>query len=339
MNKFICAMSAIIISAAVLSACGNDEGALVEHNDDAFHIVETESASTRPKVKVVEKTTAAVEETEDKSETTAKAADKADKNDESSQTATKYLDQDNDNEDTESSENKEPVSDNSGEAVEDETVSAKEEREEYYLDGVIYRKFEQSILMFDRDLSLMHIGFGDDSVIKSLNLGDEVRVAYNGYVLESYPGQIHDAYGVEVTKKAVYNGKINHFVCNNPAVRDSFTILLPDDWTVSEIEYPTEGDFTDWGFRIIPKGETTGLDITWHSSFSIREPYDVFSVTVNGYKAKKYGANGEWRFYGYDNGYVAANNFYGTDKYDEYADEFEFILNTLVFSQHEFIGE
>ncbi len=338
MKKIICAISAIVISAAAFSSCGNDEGVLMEHNDDAYHIVETEPVSTLPKVRPAADETSAVEDkSEENTETTAKADDKPDKKDESSQTATKAIDEA--VEATEAPENNEPPADNSGENTVDEETTTEAEREEYYLEGVVYRKSEYGILLFERDFSLTSIGFEDDSVIDTLSLGDEVRIAYDGYIYESFPGQVHEAYGAEIIKEAVYEGEIKHFVCDNPAVSASFTVLLPEDWTVSEIEYPTEGDFTDWGFRIIPKGETTGLDITWHSSFSIREPYDVFPVNVNGYDVKKYGANGKWRFYGYENGYVASNNFYNTSKYDEYADEFEFILNTLVFGLHNFIGE
>ncbi len=337
MRKFICAISAIAISAAVLSACGNDDGVLVEHNEDAYHVVETEVVSTRPKVRpAVEETTAPVEEKEDKSETTAKATDKADKKDESSQSAPKYLNQD--TEDTAPPENNEPVPEDSEQVTEDEETPTEGEREEYYLEGVVYRKDGGTLLIKEVDMGLMTMSV-DEKTAASINIGDEVQVVYDGYVLELYPSKVSNVYSVEVTEKALCKTSVEHFVCDNPAVSSSFTVLLPEGWTVTQIEYPTEGDFTDWGFRIIPKGETTGLDVTWHSSFSIREPYDVFPVTVNGYKVKKYGANGEWRFYGYDNGYVAANNFYNTDKYDEYADEFEFILNTLVFGQHEFIGE
>lgn len=338
MKKFIYAISAIVISAAALFSCGNDEGVLLEHTEDAYHIVETEPVSTLPKVRpAVEKTSAVEDETEESTETTAIADDKSDEKDESSQTATKAPDEP--AEATEAPENNEPPADNSGENTAVEEASTEAEREEYYLEGVVYRKLDKSVLIKEVDLSLMTVGVSDAELMNSLEIGDKIQVVHDGYILESYPAQLSKVYSVEVTEKALYKADVKHFVCDNPAVSESFTVLLPEDWTVSEIEYPTEGDFTDWGFRIIPKDETTGLDITWHSSFSIREPYDVFPVTVNGYDAKKYGANGKWRFYGYENGYVASNNFYNTGKYDEYADEFEFILNTLVFGQHDFIGE
>ncbi len=338
MKKIICAISAIVISAAAFSSCGNDEGVLMEHNEDAYHIVETEPVSTLPKVRPVSDETSAVEDKSAKNTgTTVKSDDKSDKKDESSQVAATSPDEA--AEATEAPVNNEPFADNTGGNTADKETPTEAEREEYYLEGVVYRKLDKSVLIKEVDLSLMTVGVSDAELMKSLEIGDKIQVVYDGYILESYPAQLSKVFSVEVTEKALYKADVKHFVCDNPAVSESFTVLLPEDWTVSEIEYPTEGDFTDWGFRIIPKDETTGLDITWHSSFSIREPYDVFPVTVNGYNAKKYGANGKWRFYGYENGYVASNNFYNTGKYDEYSDEFEFILNTLVFGQHEFIGE
>lgn len=340
MKKIICALSAMAISAAVLTACGNEEYLLMENNENAYRVIETEPASTKPKVKEIrEETTAVDEKSEVDSETTAKSTDNDDKKEESATTAAENPDApvtDENTENTDNAENTKPVQDNSDEQT---VETSAEEQEEYFLEGVVYRKSPQSILINEKDLSLLSISFKDNSVIDSLGIGDEVSVSYDGYILSSYPGMVNDANGAEVVKKAAYEGKINNFVCDNPAVSEGFTVLLPKDWTVKQIEYPTEGDFTDWGFRFIPKGEETGIDVTWHSSFSVRESYDIFPVTVNGYKAEKYSIEGKWQFYGYENGYVISNNFFGTDKYDEYADEFEFILNTLVFGQTEFIGE
>ena len=337
MKKIICALSAMAISAAVLTACGNEEYLLMENNENAYRVVETEPASTKPKVKEIrEETTAVDEKTEANSETTAKFTDNDDKKEESTTTAAETSENPETPATPETPENTQPAQDNSGDTS---AETPTEVQEEYFLEGVVYRKSAQNILIKEKDLSLLSIGFKDKSVIDSISLGDEVRVSYDGYILSSYPGMVNDANGAEVVSKAAYEGKINNFVCDNPAVSEGFTVLLPKDWTVKQIEYPTEGDFTDWGFRFIPKGEETGIDITWHSSFSVRESYDIFPVTVNGYKAEKYSIEGKWQFYGYENGYVISNNFFGTDKYDEYADEFEFILNTLVFGQTEFIGE
>lgn len=334
MKKFIFALSAMAISAAVMTACGNDTGVLVEHNENAYHVMETEPVTTKAKVKEVRKETAAVDDKfAESSKTTAKAAEEGDEKEVSTTTAAETSEN---SETPATPENTQPAQGNSG-GTSAETPA--EEQEEYFLEGIVYRKSAQNILIKEKDLSLLSIRFKDKSVIDSISLGDEVRVSYDGIIMESYPGQVREADGAEVVSKAIYEGKINNFICDNPAVSEGFTVLLPKDWTVKQIDYPTEGDFTDWGFRVIPKGEETGIDITWHSSFSVRESYDIFPVNVNGYNAEKYSVEGKWQFYGYENGYVVSNNFFGTDKYDEYADEFEFVLNTLVFGQTEFIGE
>jgi hypothetical protein len=331
MKKIISAISIIAVTALCMTACGNEEYIVLENNEDAYHIVETEPATTLRKVKNIITTT----------------ADKQEKSTEVSETDIETTVVTN----TANTTPAEEVTESAVENLEDTTQSAEtpdnndtqdtdiNPEEQCYLEGIVYNIRGKGILLREKDMQLISIGFKDDSTVDALNVGDEVLITYNGEIMESYPAQAHNAYSAEVTKKAVFEGKVNHFICENETINTSFTVILPENWTVKEIEYPDEGEFTDWGFRIIPEGETTGLDISWHSAFSIRESYDVTPVTVNGNNAERYGANGKWRFYAYENSYIAANNFYGTSLYDEYADEFEFILETLMFNQHEFIVE
>lgn len=329
MKRLFYAITLSAVSAAILSSCGtekNDNTMVVEQNDNGIYVVETKTPTER-KVKEILTQTTAAEQSAKSTETAAKSAEKRTDNEKTAVAAV----------DDEAAEETEPVRDNSEESAEE--IPTEIEREEYFLEGVVYRKSAQNILIKEKDLSLLSIGFKDKSVIDSISLGDEVRVSYDGIIMESYPGQVHKANGAEVVSKAVYEGKIKHFICEASELPQSFTVLLPDGWTIKEIDYPKDGEFTDWGYRIVPKGENNGLDISWHSSFSVRERYDIFPDTFNGCAVKKYGSDGEWRFYTYDNGYIAANNFYKTDKYEEYKDEFEFILNTLIFGQTEFIGD
>ncbi len=331
MKKIISAIFVIAITAACMTACGNEEYIVLENNEDAYHIVETEPATTLRKVKNIITTT----------------ADKQEKSTEVSETDIETTVVTN----TANTKPAEAITEPAVENLENNTQSAEtpdnndtqdtnsNPEEQCYLEGIVYKIGGKGILLREKDMQLISIGFKDDSTIDALNVGDEVLITYNGEIMESYPAQAHNAHSAEVTKKAVFEGKVNHFICENETVNTSFTVILPENWTVKEIEYPDEGEFTDWGFRIIPEGETTGLDISWHSAFSIRESYDVTPVTINGNSAERYGANGKWRFYAYENSYIAANNFYDTSLYDEYADEFEFILETLIFNQHEFIGE
>ncbi|MBR6579942.1 MAG: DUF3221 domain-containing protein [Ruminococcus sp.] len=335
MKKIISAISIIAVTALCMTACGNENHVVLEQTDDAYHVFETEPATTLRKVKpVVTDTTATAaadsEDSTDSSETALKSTDKAETTDTVAESTAAASPED--------STDGVQTSDNSAENSDNQDNSAAE-ADEYYLEGIVYKKIGKGILLNEKDMQLITVSFKEDSTADTLNVGDKVLITYNGEIMESYPAQTHNAYGVKVTEKAEHTYKVQHFVCDNEAVSTSFSILVPDKWTITPIDYPTEGEFTDWGFRIIPEGETTGLDISWHSAFSVREPYDVFPVTINGNKVEKYGANGNWRFYAYNNGYIAANNFYGTSLYDEYSDDFEFILSTLIFDQNMFIGE
>lgn len=339
MKKIISAISIIAVTALCMTACGNENQIILEQTDDAYYVFETEPATTLRKKKqtVTTETATEVTDSQESAETSEASVVSTEKND--SEITTTETVADVTEAVSEDVSDIEQTPDNSAENSDNQEDAAASETEEYYLEGIVYKKTGGSILLNEIDMSLISVGFKDSSAANSLNVGDEVLITYNGEIMESYPAQAHNAYSVEVTEKAGHTYKVQHFICDNEAVSASFTILIPDKWEIKEIEYPTEGEFTDWGFRIIPEGETTGLDISWHSAFSVREPFDVFPITVNGNSVNKYGANGNWRFYAYDNGYIAANNFYDTSLYEKYADDFEFILSTLGFNQHEFIGE
>lgn len=326
MKKFILIFSAVALSAVFATACGREK-ALVEHNDDAFHIVETEVPTTVQKIKSA-KTDANIDTSAETDTISAENEDKSENTTtESNVTPVKANNPD-------SSE----IPDNTAKNTDNSDNNADIPKEYYILEGIVYKVKNGSIMLNEVDMKLMNIGFEDKTAVNLLKTGDKVKVKYDGNVAESYPLQVINAYSVEVTEKAEQTYKMEHFICNNKTVNLNFSLLLPEGWTTKEIDYPTEGDFTDWGFRIIPKGENTGLDISWHSAFSVREPFDIFPITVNNNNAKKYSSEGDWRFYAYDNGFIASNKFYDTNSYDKYAKEFEFILDTLSFGQAEFIG-
>ncbi len=338
MKKFILTLSALALS-ATLTACGREK-ALVEHNDDAVHVIETEAPTTVPKVKpdVTDVKTIIAPKTEAKktsaTETATNSAVGEDKSENDNTTTTEAVENPADIPAPEASDNTDNPIENSEKPTENSAVP-----DEYYiLEGIVYKVDKGSILIDEVDLNLMNIGFADKSAVNSVKAGDKVKVKYDGVVAESYPSQVSKAYAVEVTEKAEQTYKVQNFICENETVDLSFSLLLPDGWTTKQIEYPTEGDFTDWGFRIMPKGEETGLDISWHSAFSIREPFDVFPETINKINVKKYSAEGNWRFYTFENDYIASNNFFDTNLYDKYAEEFEFILSTLKFNEVEFLG-
>lgn len=209
--------------------------------------------------------------------------------------------------------------------------STEEPIELYYLEGTVYQTEKGEVLINEVDMDMINVSFSENLYIDSLNVGDKVLITYDGELAETYPMRAK-GHSLEVTEKAEYSYKVHEFKCENEAVEQGFSLLIPEGWTVKQIDYPTEGDFTDWGFRLIPQGESNGLDISWHSSFSVREPYDVKYDVVNRNEVKVYSLEGKWRFCDFNNSYIVANNFYGTDLYDKYEADFDFILETINFN-------
>ncbi|MDE6784412.1 MAG: YobA family protein [Ruminococcus sp.] len=352
MKKFICALSTCLLSLAVLSSCGNEPApspAILDDNEGGIVYRETEAVTTLPKVRTEqnsssdvsdsdETTTTAVKEnpvnnTEDNKNNSAGNNSSDNKSDSSSENSSGN-NSDNPQNNSSGNDSDKTVQTNAGNsessAVTDrkppETQNAPEEL--YYLEGIVYEVGDKNILLDESELNLVNVGFDDK--IKDINIGDRVLVTYDGYISESYPSQAQ-GYSVEVTEKVDTGYMLQKFVCDNQEYNLKFSILVPDGWTAKMIEYPTEGDFTDWGVRFTPESGTGGIDVSWHSAFAIRDPYDIRPVTVNNFEAYKYTKEGYMRFYVYDNNYIAANNFYGTEQYDEYIDTVEFMINTIDF--------
>lgn len=235
----------------------------------------------------------------------------------------------------------EDVNHNVQEEAPEEDISYKPEdnveEDIYYLEGIVYRNSSGTLLINEPDLSWVSVEFEDSAAAVDINIGDTVLITYDGYLDEGSPSEATDAYTVEVTRAAECEYELQRFVCPNETVDLKFAMLMPKNWKSSNIGYPTEGDFTDWGIRFMPEGEVNGLDISWHTSFSVREPYDVKPITVNGKKIKRYSRDNKWRFYVFDNEYIAANTFFGEEGYNEYVGVIEFMLETLEFDSLDFI--
>lgn len=207
-----------------------------------------------------------------------------------------------------------------------ETTAAAQE-DLYYLEGTVCENNGKTLLINETDLGKVSVSFKSGVKSDNIKVGDKVLITYNGYLLYSYPSQASGAYSVKVTEAADKSYSYLSFSKNDL----SFSVLVPDDWSSKEIDYPTEGDFTDWGIRFTPEGQTGGLDISWHSAFSIREPYDIKPSTVNGNNVNIYSKDGVWRYYVYDNNFIAAASFYGSQDYSQYIPDMEFMLDTLEF--------
>lgn len=199
--------------------------------------------------------------------------------------------------------------------------------EAYYLEGIVYEIRKTSVLINEVDLGKINVTFSDTSLFDGIKTGDMVEVAYNGELAETYPRQAYGTYSIEVTQKADKNYQLQRFEYNDL----SFSMLVPENWNSRVIEYPQEGDFTDWGIRFTPEGSDYGLDISWHSAFEIREGADKIPITINGVSAKEYRKSGIWKFIVFDNNYIVANNFFGTDEYNTYAADMDIMLKTLEF--------
>ncbi len=197
----------------------------------------------------------------------------------------------------------------------------------YYLEGTVYENNGKTLLINETDLKKVSVGFKSGVKTDNIKVGDKVLITYDGYLLETYPAQAAGAYSVKVTEAAEKSYSLQSFTKNDLV----FSILVPEDWSSKEIDYPTEGDFTDWGIRFTPEGQTGGLDISWHSAFAIREPYDITPSEVNGNTVKIYSKDGVWRYYVYENNFIAAASFYGSQDYSQYIPEMEFMLETLAF--------
>lgn len=338
MKKFICALSMSLLSLAALAGCGNEPKPVVFDDGGEGGVIyrETEPASTIPKVKEGISSSSGIS---DIAETTVTAAaGKPVQNNDNTKDSESDDESGTDDSGTdkigspESSTDKTGSSESGGtstKAVSSKPTENKTEPEElYYLEGIVYETKDKQILLDEADLNLVYVSFKDK--LKDINTGDRVLVTYDGYILDSYPAQAQ-AYSIEVTEKADTGYTLQKFVCDNQEYNLKFSLLVPEGWTAKVIEYPTEGDFTDWGMRFLPKDGSVGIDVSWHSAFAIREPYDTRPVEVNGFKADRYTKEGYMRFYVYDNNYIISNNFYGTEQYDEYIDTVEFMISTLDF--------
>ncbi len=199
--------------------------------------------------------------------------------------------------------------------------------EVYYLDGIVYEVHDKYIIINETDFKKMQVSFSDTSMIADINIGDTVEITYNGLINEGNINCAYDAYSIEVTKKSEKKYELESFEYNGVG----FSMLVPEGWNNKVIEYPQEGDFTDWGIRFTPDGAVGSMDITWHSSITISGSFDKETVTINNISARKHSRQGIWRFFVFENNYVATNNFFETSQHSDYADDMELMLNTIEF--------
>lgn len=341
MKKIICMISALMLFTAAFSGCGNDKPnkktPVLDDGEGNFVIAKTEPVTTLPKIKQTNTDT-------DETTVTNSANEISDEN--KNVSGGEDVPDDNGSDVSDVSGDSpnnvigSSVSSSSSQTATSATQTSTTPVELYYLEGIVYSVSEKSgsVTLKDPDIGWVQASFDGKSTLKDVKVGDKVLITHDGEIGSSAPAVTKKTYGIEVTEKAPEECTLKQFECKNLDYDLSFSILVPNSWSSINIDYPTEGDFTDWGVRFTPKGETKGLDISWHSSFAILEPYDITPITVNGIELSRYSKKGKWRFYVYDNDYIAANTFYNTSGYDEYTDDMEFMLETLEFDDISFIG-
>lgn len=216
---------------------------------------------------------------------------------------------------------------NTAETATVSVISTEPATKVYYLDGIVYEICDKYIVINETDFKRMKVSVSDTSMISGINIGDTVEITYNGLINEGHIKYAYDAYSIEVTKKADKKYSLQNYESNGVG----FSMLVPENWNNKIIEYPQDNDFTDWGIRFTPEGAVGSMDITWHSSITISGSFDKEPLTINNISAKKYSRQGVWRFFVFENNYVATNNFFETSQHNDYADDMELMLNSIEF--------
>lgn len=211
--------------------------------------------------------------------------------------------------------------------VPDDPDPVQEPEEIYYLDGIVYEVRDKYIVINESDFKMVQVSVSDTSKIEGISVGDTVEITYNGLLNDGVVKYAYDAYSIEVIKTIGKECRLEHYEHNSV----SFSLLVPEGWNSKVIDYPQEGDFTDWGVRFTPDGAAGSMDVTWHSSISIAGSFDKSTIITKGMSVKRYSRNGVWRFFVFENNYMTTNNFFETPQHDQYADDMELMFNTLEF--------
>lgn len=342
MKKIICLISALVLAMSAVTACGDDssggssrrrkknKNGMVYDGDGGYVVAETRAVETLPKVKATDANGQPVAAAD------GQYGGNGSPDGENSYGGSGSYDGDGNS----SAGGTGTTAD--GKAVTTSTTTAvgatAPAEEVYYLEGIVYKCDKNKVIVKDPDLSYVSAEFDSKAGADKIKPGDKVLITHSGDIKQGEPPEAEKAYTIEVIEKAKRDYKYQTFTCQNLDHDLKFSLLIPTDWTSKNIEYPTEGEFTDWGIRLMPKGEMSGLDISWHSAFAVSEPYDITPVNVNGFDVKRYTKKGNWHFYVYDiSGFIASNGFYGTTSYETYKKDMEFILETLSFEEVKFL--
>lgn len=207
-----------------------------------------------------------------------------------------------------------------------QTTEEVDEGEPTELTAVVYDVRDGKLLIGP---SKKNVSFKKDVDISGVKPGDKVKIGYNGLELYSYPSIIGDAYSLEVIEKA---DRSYSYV-----ERKGMSLLVPDSWKVSDIDYPEPEkgeEVTDWGIDIsCPDGS---FSISWHSFMGICGTGMTWeNTTINGMEAVRYREESStvWScvsFKDYPN-YWINYTFEDEAAWDKCAADVESMLDTLEF--------
>lgn len=335
MKKIIYILAAAVV---LLTACGGREVYVPDEAGfevNTRHSTETTDGRKKRQERTVTETTTGTEtdllsSDSTLSGTSAVSADSSDSTDSetSQQTAEQEISENPDNSTaSEETAGESSAVSSSAQGTTTTTTAVTPTTAEYYLDGIVYEIHDKYIIIKETDFDKVAVTVSDNAMLSDINIGDTVEVTYNGLINEGNVSYAYDAYSVDVTRKSEKVYKPQTFEYNGMA----YSILMPEDWSSKIIEYPQEGDFTDWGVRFMPENGGGSMDISWHSAFKVTVSMTKVSKTFNNTPITEYSQSGVWKFIAFENGYVAANNFTDSSQFENYKDEMEFILSTLEF--------
>lgn len=244
MKKLLCAFAVLSL---ILAGCGNepDESSVLLPDVGEAYADNTDEVSDSGKKKKADDTETSADSDSSTASTDLSDSSNADSNDKDVSRVSDESSSVSNNGDSGNSGSDESVAQSTAESKADSPKKTEKPKELYYLEGIVYEVHDGSLLINETELRRIEVGFSDKKAVKNVNPGDKVEIAYDGYLAESYPAQAHNAYSVTILESADKEYKLQRFSHNDLA----FSLLLPKNWTAKDIEYPQEGDFTDWGIR------------------------------------------------------------------------------------------
>lgn len=216
-----------------------------------------------------------------------------------------------------------------------EETSTLTEQKQYIFYGEVQEIREGSVLADDTWIYTDSLSEYADA-IEDIEVGDSIKVEYDGAIAESYPAQMHGAYSIEVIGRVEDKIALKNASYINELI--GISLQLPEGWDYTNNSEPENG--AELSMDIYPVGETGKISIGYHELFGVcGTGLNSVEAEYNGMKALKgfYDNNNHWAFICFESPYdkyVILSE--GTEEWQQkYYDEVEQILNTLEFTNTE----